>query len=82
MQRWTDVTAFTDVPNFALQELARFSGRRASLYGLRWDAPDETAYPSTIVIDRQGIVRFVEISHSHGNRSAAPEILAVLQGLR
>jgi peroxiredoxin len=27
-------------------------------YGLRWDAPQETAYPATFVIDRGGTVRF------------------------
>jgi peroxiredoxin len=53
-----------------------------NLYGLRWDAPQETAYPSTFVFDRQGIVRFAKISHSHGDRSSAPEVLSVLQGLK
>ena len=56
--------------------------KTVNLYGLRWDAPNETAYPSTIVVDRQGIVRFVKISHSHGDRSSAPDVLAVLQGLK
>ena len=56
--------------------------KTVNLYGLRWDAPNETAYPSTIVVDRQGIVRFVKISQSHGDRSAAPDVLAVLQGLK
>jgi thioredoxin-dependent peroxiredoxin len=51
-------------------------------YGLRWDAPGETAYPSTFVIDRRGIVRFVKISHSHGDRSAAPDVLKLLAGLQ
>ena len=53
-----------------------------NLYGLRWDAPRETAYPSTIVVDRQGVVRFVKVSHSHGDRSAAPDVLQVLAGLK
>jgi peroxiredoxin len=53
-----------------------------NLYGLRWDAPNETAYPSTVVVDRQGTVRFVKISHSHGDRSAAPDVLQILAGLR
>jgi thioredoxin-dependent peroxiredoxin len=53
-----------------------------NLYGLRWDAPNETAYPSTIVADRQRIVRFVKVSRSHGDRSSAPDVLAVLQGLK
>jgi thioredoxin-dependent peroxiredoxin len=53
-----------------------------NLYGLRWEAPNETAYPSTFVVDRRGIVRFVKISHSHGDRSAAPDVLQVLTGMK
>jgi thioredoxin-dependent peroxiredoxin len=52
-----------------------------SLYSLRWNAPQETAYPSTFVFDRQGIVRFVKVSRSHGDRSAANDILEVLRKL-
>ncbi len=44
-------------------------------YNLRWDAPKETAYPSTFVLDKKGSIRFVKISHSHGNRTKAAEIL-------
>lgn len=53
-----------------------------NLYALRWDAPGETAYPSTFVIDRKGIVRYVKISHSHGDRSSAPDVLQVLQKMQ
>lgn len=48
------------------------------LYDLRWDAPQETAYPSTFIIDRKGIVLFSNISKSHGGRVKASEILSVL----
>jgi peroxiredoxin len=51
------------------------------LYGVRWEAPNETAYPSTFVFDRQGKTRFVKISHSHGDRSTAAEVLGVLHSL-
>ena len=44
-------------------------------YGLRWDAPRETAYPSTFVMDGKGIIRFAKISHSHGDRTKASDIL-------
>lgn len=47
-------------------------------YDLRWNAPAETAYPSTFIIDRKGIVTFAKISHSHGDRTTATDILAVL----
>ena len=44
-------------------------------YGLRWDAPRETAYPSTFVLDRKGMVRFARVSRTHGGRTKAAEIL-------
>jgi peroxiredoxin Q/BCP len=47
-------------------------------YGLRWDAPKETAYPSTFLIDRQGVVYFSKVVKSHGGRSTAAEILKAL----
>ncbi|MEX2112363.1 MAG: peroxiredoxin family protein [Pirellulales bacterium] len=49
-------------------------------YGLRWDAPKETAYPSTFVIDRQGTVRLAVISKSHGGRAKAADVIKVLPG--
>jgi peroxiredoxin Q/BCP len=47
-------------------------------YNLRWDAPNETAYPSTFVIDRNGLITFAKISKSHGGRTTAAEVLAAL----
>lgn len=47
-------------------------------YGLRWDAPQETAYPSTFLIDKQGVVFFSKIVRAHGGRSTATEVLGVL----
>jgi peroxiredoxin len=49
-----------------------------NLYGLRWDAPHETAYPSTFLIDRQGVVFFSKIVKAHGGRTTAAEILDAL----
>ena len=46
-----------------------------NLYGLRWNAPHETAYPSTFVLDRKGTVVFEKISHSHGDRLSAQDAL-------
>lgn len=45
-------------------------------YGLRWDAPRETAYASTFVLDGQGVVRFVKTSRTHGGRTKAADVLA------
>ena len=42
-----------------------------NLYGLRWNAPQETAYPSTFILDKQGMVVFEKVSHSHGDRLSA-----------
>ena len=53
----------------------RFTNR----YGLRWDAPHETAYPSTFLIDRHGIVFFRKISTGHGDRTTAADILVELR---
>jgi peroxiredoxin len=52
------------------------------LYGLRWDAPRETAYPSTFVIDAGGIVRFAKISRTHGGRTTTDEILKALDEVK
>lgn len=47
-------------------------------YGLRWDAPHETAYPSTFILDRKGRITFEKISHGHGDRSTAEDLLPQL----
>ncbi len=46
-----------------------------NLYGLRWDAPHETAYPSTFILDKQGKIVFEKISDSHGDRLSAQDAL-------
>lgn len=46
-----------------------------NLYDLRWDAPQETAYPSTFVLDRKGVVKYEKISHEHGDRTSANDVL-------
>lgn len=45
-------------------------------YGLRWDAPHETAYPSTFILNRRAKILFEKVSHSHGDRTTAEEVLA------
>ncbi len=44
-------------------------------YDLRWDAPGETAYPSTFILDRKGSIFFEKISQVHGDRTKASDIL-------
>jgi thioredoxin-dependent peroxiredoxin len=45
-------------------------------YGLRWDAKNETAYPSTFIIDREGKVQFAYVSKTHGDRVSAAKVMA------
>jgi peroxiredoxin Q/BCP len=44
-------------------------------YGLRWTAPKETAYPSTFVVDPNGVVTFAHISREHGDRVPTATVL-------
>jgi thioredoxin-dependent peroxiredoxin len=46
-----------------------------NLYGLRWDAPHETAYPSTFILDNKGMIVFEKTSHTHGDRISAQDAL-------
>jgi peroxiredoxin len=50
-----------------------------NLYGLRWAAAHETAYPSTFILDKKGKVIFEKISRSHGDRLSAEEALRLLR---
>jgi peroxiredoxin len=50
-------------------------------YALRWDAPNETAYPATFVIDRGGIVRYALVSRTHAGRAPAADVLKALAQL-
>jgi peroxiredoxin len=53
--------------------------RFTNAYGLRWDAPAETAYPSTFVVGRNGRLTYAKVSRNHGDRADAADVLAVLQ---
>ena len=44
-------------------------------YGLRWNGPNETAYPSTFLINREGTVFFSKIVKEHGARTTAAEVI-------
>jgi thioredoxin-dependent peroxiredoxin len=47
-------------------------------YDLRWEAPKETAYPSTFVVDTGGRISFAKISRSHGDRAKVGDVLKAL----
>ena len=53
-----------------------------NLYGLRWNEPSETAYPSTFLIDQRGIVFFSKVVKSHGGRTTAAEVLDTLPKMK
>ena len=53
-----------------------------NLYNLRWNAPNETSYPSSFVIDGHGIIQFAKVSHSHGDRASAADLTAALTKLK
>jgi len=48
-------------------------------YGLRWNSTNETAYPSTFLIDRHGVVFFAKVSDSHGGRTSAADIIELVK---
>jgi peroxiredoxin len=47
-------------------------------YGLRWDAPHETAYPSTFIIGKDGKITFAHVSKKHGDRVGSDMVLKAL----
>jgi thioredoxin-dependent peroxiredoxin len=47
-------------------------------YALRWDGKNETAYPSTFVLDKKLNVTFAKVSKEHGDRSKIAEVLKAL----
>ena len=51
------------------------------LYKLRWNAPQETAYPASFVVDDRGVIQFAQVSHSHGDRTSSGELLEALTKL-
>jgi peroxiredoxin len=63
-------------PNFRLALDPDYAFTQA--YHLRWDAKDETAYPSTFVVDRTGVIRWRQISRTHAGRATATDVLTAL----
>jgi peroxiredoxin len=51
-------------------------------WGMLWNARNETAYPSTFVIDKAGVVQFAKVSSTHGDRASSADILKALAGLK
>ncbi len=51
-------------------------------YGLRWNAPRETAYPSTFLIGKDGAILFEKVSEGHGDRMSASALLETFAKLQ
>jgi len=47
-------------------------------YGLRWEAKNETAYPSTFILDKENKVRFAHVSRQHGDRVGSTAAIKAL----
>lgn len=51
-------------------------------WGLRWEAPRETAYPSTFVVSKDLKVKFGVTSATHGGRAVYDDVFKELQKLK
>ena len=51
-------------------------------YGLRWDALNETAFPSTFVMDADRDVVFARVSKEHGKRVDVKDVLKALDEIK
>jgi peroxiredoxin Q/BCP len=47
-------------------------------YGLRWEGENETAYPSTFIIDTENKVQFAHVAKGHGDRVSPAAVLKAL----
>jgi len=59
-----NMTLVTD-PDFKVTEM----------YGLRWNEPGETAYPSAFLLGKDRRILFAKISRSHDDRLSAQDAL-------
>ncbi|QDU87797.1 Redoxin [Pirellulimonas nuda] len=50
-------------------------------WGLRWEAPRETAYASTFIIGKDGLIKFGNTSTTHGDRVDVETVLEELAGM-
>ena len=50
-------------------------------WGIRWEAPNQTAYPATFVVDQNGRIAWKKVSSTSAGRSTVEEILRELRKL-
>ena len=65
---------FPDYFKFLLDPAYTFT----NAYGLRWDAANETSYPSTFVMGKDRTITFAKVSPTHGGRASVEEVLKAL----
>jgi peroxiredoxin len=68
-KQWPKEFSFVVDPDYSM----------VNAYGLRWDAPKETAYPATFLLNQKGVIRFAKVSHGHGERTTAADVLRDLK---
>jgi len=51
-------------------------------YHLRWNEKNETAYPSTFILDKSRTIRYAHTSHTHDDRTSPETVLAELGKLK
>jgi peroxiredoxin len=73
-QRANEFLANKDFPE-SFEMLLDPDYKFTNLYELRWDAPHETAHPSTFLINKDDEITFSKISGSHGDRTSATGLL-------
>lgn len=52
----------------------------AESYGIRWNEPMETVYPSTFVVGADQKLTFAKVSKTHGGRAKVEEVLKAVSG--
>jgi hypothetical protein len=50
-------------------------------FGVRWNAPDQHAYPSTFVVDAKNTIQFAHVGASAGDRPPAARVLEAVRRL-
>ena len=49
---------------------------------LRWEKAGENDFPATYIVDKGGVIRFAKVSHTHGDRATAAQVLDALSALQ
>jgi peroxiredoxin len=75
------VTHYAEVRNVGFPLLADAGLAVTKSYGVLNEASRNMAYPTTLVIDRKGVVRYVQVDVDFTKRPPVSDLLAVVKGL-